>query len=156
MADPNRWPELENAIPALAGLYPEATKVKVQPMGWIERNLMGGKNNVATTDLDGTIHYNKEAGLSSMKAGGLTPDQILAHELQHVRQNNQRGLLSNVWERVKQGRLPWESRPDEIEAMAAENRPQGFRRTTDIQLNPPQPQPQLPGSLQGLGARAQR
>lgn len=129
MGDPNRWDELENAIPSLAGLYPEATKIKVKPMGWLERMIGGGKN-LATTDLDNTINYNKAAA----QRDGVNPDQLLAHELQHVRQNNSRSLGQNVWQRLRQGVMPWESRPDEIDAMAVENRPQGFRRTTDIQL----------------------
>lgn len=141
MGDP-RWNELENAIPSLAAMYPEATKVKVQPMGWFEKYVLGGKRNVATTDMDGTINYNKEAAMRDQ----INPDQLLAHELQHVRQNNSRGVVQNAFQRVKQGMLPWESRPDEIEAMAAENPVRGFRRTADIQLK----QEAQPASLQGL------
>src|SRR3990167_8071172 len=128
MAD--RWEELENAYPSLAGLYPDVKKVDIKPMGWFERNVLGGKRNVATTDLNGNIRYNKDAGMRD----GLNPDQLLAHELQHVRQNQSRGVVQNLWQRVKQGRLPWESRPDEVEAMAAEYPVKGFRRTGDVQL----------------------
>jgi hypothetical protein len=127
-----RWEEFENAVPSLSGMFPEIigqNKTKVKPMGWLER-LIGGNNNIATTDLDGTINYNAEAG----RASGLPPEQILAHELQHVRQNNSRGLMQNIVERFKQGVKPWESRPDEIDAMRMENPVRGFRRTGDIDL----------------------
>jgi hypothetical protein len=126
----DRWPELENALPVLAARYPQATaKTKLRPMGFLDK-LLGGYNNVATTDLDGTIAYNKAAAMRDK----LNPDQLLAHELQHVNQNMKRTLLQNILERVKQSRLPWESRPDEVDAMAAEYPVRGFRRLLDVNL----------------------
>lgn len=130
MADDKYWPELENALPVLAGKFPEAAKkAKVRPMGFFEK-LIGGRGNIATTDLDGTIAYNAAVGRKS----GMNVDELLAHELQHVNQNLKRSLLQNIWQRVKQGTLPWESRPDEIDAMAAEHPVRGFRRLKDISL----------------------
>ena len=123
----DRWDELENAYPALAARYP-GVQPDIAPMGWFERNVLGGKRNVATTDLNGKIRYNKDAAMRS----GSNPDQLLAHELEHARQNQQRSLLMNVVARLAQGRLPWESRPDEVAAVAAEGRP--VRRTSDISL----------------------
>lgn len=130
MPGPNDWPEFENALPALYAKYPEAAaKAKIKPMGFIEK-LLGGNRNIATTDLDGTIAYNAKAGRES----GVPAEQILAHELQHVNQGLKRTLLRSVLERFKQGGLPWESRPDEIEAMAAEYPRTGFRRMLDVNL----------------------
>ena len=132
-SDDQRWPEFENALPVLAGKYPEAAaRAKVRPMGFLER-LLGGDRNVATTDLDGTIAYNAAAGRRHVAAGN-SIDSLLAHELQHVNQNMKRSVFQNLLERVTQGRLPWESRPDEIDAMAAENPAGGFRRMLDVKL----------------------
>lgn len=124
------WPEFEDALPVLAAKFPEASaKARIKPMGFFEK-LIGGRNNLATTDIDGTINYNADAGRKS----GVPPEQLLAHELQHVNQNLKRTLVQNIVERFKQGVLPWESRPDEIDAMAAEYPVSGFRRMTDINL----------------------
>lgn len=128
MAD-NRWPEFENALPMLADKFPAASAAtpSIRPMGFLER-LIGGNGNIATTDLDNSIHYNAEAG----RASGLPPEQLLAHELQHVNQNLRRTLLESVYQRFAQGMHPWADRPDEIDAVAAANTP--LARTTDVNL----------------------
>jgi hypothetical protein len=124
----NRWPELENAYPALAALYPKAQGVDIQPMGWFER-LLGGSKNVATTE-GNKIRYNADAG----RRDGRPPEQILAHELEHVQQNAGRGFLQNIVARFRQGMQPYAERPDEMGAMAAEARP--TRRNGDVRLPP--------------------
>lgn len=130
MAD-NRWPEFEDALPLLADKFPAAAGASpdIRPMGFFER-LIGGNGNIATTDLDNSIHYNAEAG----RASGIPPEQLLAHELQHVNQNLKRTLLQNVYQRIAQGMKPWDERPDEIDAVAAANAP--LARTTDVNLPP--------------------
>lgn len=148
MADQDYWPEFENALPSLAGMFPEAAaKTKIQPMGFLEK-LIGGRKNIATTDLDGTIHYNAALGRKS----GLSVDELLAHELQHVNQNNKRSLMQSIVERFKQGVMPWESRPDEIDAMAAENPVKGFRRLKDISLSA-EPRPVATGGSMNSRAK---
>jgi len=132
MADDNTWAELENTLPRLWESNPTAAKAitAIKPMGWVEKYLLGGSRNVATTDMDGTIHYNKEAAMRD----NTDPNVLLAHEMQHVKQNQGRSLLQNVYQRFKQASLPWESRPDEIDAMAKEYPVRGFARTTDVNL----------------------
>lgn len=130
MADDNQWPELENALPALYAKFPQAAaQAKIKPMGFLEK-LIGGNNNIATTDIDGTISYNAEQGRKS----GLPPEQILAHELQHVNQNLKRSFLQKIAAQLSQAGTPWESRPDEIDAMAVEYPTRGFRRMLDVDL----------------------
>lgn len=126
MAD-DRWDALENAYPTLAASFPGVKPKAIRPMGMLEK-LLGGSGNVATTDIDGTIAYNKEAAMRD----GRSPDAILAHELQHVKQNSGRGLLQNLVQRFKQGQMPWGERPDEQDAQVVENR--SYRRTQDIRL----------------------
>lgn len=124
MAD--RWAELENAYPSLAAMYPG--KVDIQPMGWFER-LLGGSKNVATTE-GNRIRYNRDAGMRD----GRPPEQILAHELEHVKQNAGRSFFGNIMARFGQGQQEYAQRPDEQAAMAAETRP--LRRNGDIRLPP--------------------
>ncbi len=120
---------VENSLPILWERYKDvAPKAQVKPMGWLEK-LLGGGRNIATTDLDNSINVNP-ANLA-----GVDPDVLMAHELQHVRQNESRTLPQNLIQRFKQGVLPWESRPDEVEAMAQEYPTRGFRRTADVQLS---------------------
>ena len=108
MAD--RWDELENAYPIVAASFPGVKPPVVKPMGFLEK-LLGGGKNVATTDMDGSIHYNAAAA----RRDGRPAEQILAHEMQHVQQNAGRGWLERIVNTVRQGQLPWAERPDEIE-----------------------------------------
>lgn len=148
MADQDYWPEFENALPILAGKFPEAAATaKIKPMGFLEK-LLGGRKNIATTDIDGTINYNAALGRKS----GMSVDELLAHELQHVNQNNKRSLLQSLYERFKQGPMPWESRPDEIDAMSVENPVRGFRRLKDINL-PAEPRPGGAGTAKARGTK---
>lgn len=127
MPKDNRLPALENAYPSLAALYPGVTP-DIQPMGWFEK-LIGGNSNLATTE-GNRIRYNKDA----IQRSGEDPTVLLAHELEHAKQNQGRSWLGGMVERIKQGQLPWEQRPDEIAAVAAQNRP--LRRNEDIRLPP--------------------
>ena len=126
---PDRWEELENAYPIVAASFPGVKPKAIRPMGFLEK-LLGGDKNVATTDIDGTVAYNAAAA----RRDGRPPEQILAHELEHVKQNSGRSLFQNLVQRFKQGSLPWAERPDEIGAQAVENR--SYRRTGDIRLPP--------------------
>ena len=127
MPGDRRMPEFENTYPSLAALYPGVTP-DIQPMGWFER-LIGGDRNLATTE-GNRIRYNADA----IRRSGADPTTLMAHELQHAKQNSGRSWLQSAVQQLKQIGTPWDQRPDEIDANAAQNRP--LRRNGDVRLPP--------------------
>lgn len=92
---------------------------------------------LAITHPTGTIAYNKQRGIAS----GIPPEDIMAHELAHVRQiNNRGGLFKQLLHRIMNGsdKSSYESYrrdPDEEEAFQQEKKFAGNRRrTTDVKL----------------------
>lgn len=130
------WPEFENALPALAGEMPQEVASmanrQIRPMSAIEKALLA-RGAAAITHPTGTIAYNREMA----EAAVMKPEDILAHELTHIRQLNKRGFLGQLFQMLAQSQ-PYGERPDEVEAFAQERSRFGRRRReTDIRLPAP-------------------
>ena len=131
--DKDYWPEMDRALPALAGEMPNEVAAmanrKLRPMNRLEKALWG-RSAAALTYPNGTVTYNRPMA----DAAKIKPEDLLAHELKHVGQINKRGLLGQLFQLLSQ-QQPYMQRPDEIEAYAQERKHFGNRRrTTDVQL----------------------
>lgn len=133
MADDSRWPDFENAITRVWPEMPkEAQAVRdVRPMGWFEK--WKSPQAAAVTKPDGTIAYNK-----AMAYGRVDPNDLMAHELTHVRQANRGGgLLQELMARFfsKDAPTSYQDSDIEKEAFAQEASRAGKRvRLDDIKL----------------------
>lgn len=104
----------------------EAAGASLAPMNLLERFLLPD-DAVAVTWPWGRIAYD-QAGI---EASGERMDDILAHELTHVGQNQREGLLRSFLGPLFESR-DYLDRPHELEAFRTEGRRKARRR--DIQL----------------------
>ena len=106
------WPELAKAWASAEVRMPKETAevARVRPMDYVERHSPGLKDSY------GALKPNKQLVLHK---DYVTQDNMLrdalVHELTHAGQKP-RGVIDSF----KDAMLPWEKRPNEIEAMAAE------------------------------------
>lgn len=135
MPDSEYWPEFENAVPRMSPSMPKEVASmanrRIRPMNWLDVLMVPGAS--AITHPNGTIAYNKAVSQAAMQ----TPEEILAHELTHVRQiNNRGGVFGQIVAMLRDSGTPYGDRADEREAFAAEERAASRRggRTKDIDL----------------------
>jgi hypothetical protein len=98
-----------------AGYGKELKASNIKPMSWYDKE--AGSNVLGTTDFDNNIKINP---LSLALYPSIDNEMTLAHELTHVKQNEQipdkdfRRKLSGY-----EGMIPYEKRPSEVEAFKA-------------------------------------
>lgn len=134
--------EMEKALMRMSMEMPEAV-ARVQQSGSLRpmspaSKLFGkvmtrGNGAEATTSPFGAITYDPEI----MARQGDQPEDILAHELEHVNQQIKVGPMQYIIQGALQGYKPWDQRTFENEAEQRAASHMGLRRRlTDIPLKP--------------------
>lgn len=117
MPDPNSTLMIEMAKRKMSQEMPEEYKsASIKPMGPISRFFFGGRADALTTPFN-TIYYDP-----GMTQGRNQPrvEDILAHELTHVRQNNQLPMIPRLMQLFKSSNGDYQQRPNEMEAYQTE------------------------------------
>ena len=127
---------MEKALMRLSAEMPaEVASMKdrrIRPLTGVEKVLFDSVNPgaAAMTYPNGTIAYDE----GMRKAAGLSPEDLMAHELTHVGQLDRDGLLKTLVD-LFSSQPPYQERANEKEAFAREYSRMGKRRrTTDIEL----------------------
>lgn len=127
------WPDMGRAYHTVSKEMPDAISglTQVAPMNGLERLILP-KDVMGVTWPWGRVAYNKDAA----QAAGYQPEDVLTHELAHVRQNQGRGggALSNAWAYMKDLATPYAQKPDEQDAFNTEFRMNASRHRGDINL----------------------
>jgi hypothetical protein len=105
---------------------PSIGNVKVKPMGGLTRWLMGGDDvmakHVALLPGQNTVYYNPQAMQKAQDAGGPSVDSLVAHELEHGKQRNERGYFGYLKDAlIREPMSEYGGGPLEGGAMDAEN-----------------------------------
>ena len=132
------WPEMERAITHLSAEMPaEVASMKdrrIRPMNGMERGLnrMMRPGVAASTTPFGNITYDRKMIEDAM----LRPEDVLAHELTHVKQmDRDGGPFWSLAKTITNAATPYGQRDFEKEALDVEMRRMGRRkRTGDIPL----------------------
>jgi len=135
MSDDQKWPEFEKAINNVYAEMPkEAASMKdrkIKPFGWLEKLIWGDGTAAVTWPLTGTIAYNKAAA----QAEGLRPEDLMVHELTHIRQIDRKpGLFETLFGRAAERQKNYQERDAEKEAFAQERKYPNRVRTEDVRL----------------------
>lgn len=96
----------------------EASKTKIQPMGMVSKLTFPWADAV-TSPYSNTIRYHPDA-LDPAYQNQDKLENLLAHELTHVRQNNRTPFLRRMYEIYWQNQGPYHQRSDELEAFQTE------------------------------------
>lgn len=115
------WQQMQMEMPKEA-----AGVAKLTPMNWLERRMKPGAQAIAWPW--GRIAFNPQT------MGNMRPDDLLAHELIHIRQRQRQGLLGNIMSLVT-APSDYQARSYEKEAFAYE-KARANRRDSDIPLPP--------------------
>ena len=132
------WPEMERALTHLSTEMPaEVASMKdkkIRPMNGIERGLKNvlRPGMAASTTPFGNITYDREA----IEAAALRPEDVLAHELTHVKQmKRDGGPFWSLAKTITNATKPHGQRDFEKEALDVEmSRMARRKRTGDIPL----------------------
>jgi hypothetical protein len=126
------WPEMGRAYHKMTQEMPDAVKGlnKIRPMNWFERNTFS-PDTQAITYPNNTVIYNPDPA----RAVGESPEELLRHELTHVRQNQSYGgTIANALKPLRDLFTSYRSRPDEQEAYDASYRMSRAAARGDIDL----------------------
>lgn len=129
--DREQSPESHMNLAALhvGGSMPEEMgSTSVKPMGLLDRLLAPAGAQAVTNPITKSVRYNP----ALMPSTQAETDDLLAHELTHVKQLNQQPLLSRLLNMVRPPKNAYMDRPTEIEAYGVEKQRQGKRQ--DIRL----------------------
>jgi hypothetical protein len=116
--DARAWPELEKELARQAITeMPDAVARtnKIRPMNLLER-LLTPSDTEAITRPWGTIALNRKA----IESGGTKLGDVLTHELTHVNQLQNKGILSKLFGGLNRLTNGYGDNPDEIAAFEAE------------------------------------
>jgi hypothetical protein len=125
--DRSQSPEEHMHLAALhmGGTMPsEMSSTTVAPMGLLDRLLAPAGAQAVTNPITKNVRYNPDL----MPRTQAETDDLLAHELTHVKQLNQQPLLSRLWSRAKPPTESYYDRPTEIEAYDVEKQRQAKRQ----------------------------
>lgn len=126
------WPELGPAYAMVAKEMPDAVSGlrQVRPMNWLERHTFSPSTQ-AITYPNNTVVYNKQAAHDVYER----PEDLLTHELTHVRQNQAAGgTFANALRLVKDMFTSYGDRTDEQDAYATSDRMSMSRNRGDVNL----------------------
>lgn len=139
MAPQPEWPEMDRAITHLSKEMPAEVDMmrdrRIRPMNPLERLVFSrGMGAAAMTTTGGNIAYNRD----EIEKAGYAPEDVLAHELVHVGQQNRQGRLKNMATSLLSNLQGYGDRGFEQEAFARQESRAGMRkRMHDIQLPSP-------------------
>lgn len=132
-----KWPEFERSVGSVASEMPaEVASMKnrtIRPLNALESMMYGmvSPGMAAVTYPTGTIAYDRNAA----EAAGMRPEDLMAHELTHIKQLNDLGPLRTMAQTSRQSGTQYGDKTFEKEALDRElSRLAQRRRTTDIEL----------------------
>lgn len=132
--DAQNWPALEKEVASHAtSQMPDAVRKtrRIRPMNFWERFTTPSDTEAITTPFN-SIALNRKA----IEANGTDLGNVLTHELTHVNQLNNKGILGRLFGGLNRLTTSYDDNPDEIAAYAAEgNRKIPSRK--DIKLPEP-------------------
>ena len=124
------WPQMESTIATAQAKIPGAEDVKFRPMNWFEKwaRPEAAAMHWSFLPWQNTVAYDQERA----QKAGLTPAELLTHELSHSQQRSKMGYLPYMKAGWTEGGMPYGSGPLESEALTAEKKP--FMSQKDIIL----------------------